>query len=100
MLVTYSGHITPEEHQQTICDFVEYLNTVSGPVHLISDWRSAQNYPIQFDIIPSVMSMLRHKNMGWIAIVGMNSVLSFWADLFVKLGNLQYTACPSIEQAA
>ncbi len=98
MLVTYSGHITPEEHQKAIFDFLDYLATVSGPVHLIADWRSAHSYPISYDNIPSVMSMLRHKYMGWTVVVGMNSVLSFWADLFVKLGNLHYTACPSVEQ--
>ena len=99
MLVTYSGQITPEEHLKAICDFLDHLQTVSCTVHLIADWRSAHNYPISYDLIPSVMSMLRHKYMGWVVVVGMNSVLSFWADLFVKLGNLHYTACPSVEQA-
>src|SRR5260221_4476138 len=86
------------QHESTL-KFIAYLDGASYPLHVIAYWRDADNYPIDFDIVPDMLTMLRHKNMGWIVVVGMNNVLSFWAEFFTKMAGLRYTQCHSIDEA-
>jgi hypothetical protein len=99
VLVTYTDLITAKGQHEANLKFIAYLEAASHPLHVIADWRNADNYPIDFDIVPDMLTMLRHKNMGWIVVVGMNNVLSFWAEFFTKMAGLHYTQCRSIEEA-
>ena len=100
VLYIYTDLITAKQQHEANLQFIGYLEAASFPLHVIADWRNADNYPIDFEIVPDMLTMLRHKNMGWIVVVGMNNVLSFWAEFFTKMAGLRYTACNSIEDAA
>ena len=100
VLVTYSASITAHDQHMANLQFIAYLDAASHPLHVIADWRNANNYPIDFDIVPDMLRMLRHKNMGWIVVIGMNNVLSFWAEMFTKIAGLRYTSRDSVEEAA
>src|SRR5579885_165983 len=100
VLVTYTDAITAKQQHEANLQFIAYLDAAAFPLHVIADWHNADNYPIDFDIVPDMLKMLRHRNMGWIVIVGMNNVLSFWAEFFTKMAGLRYTHCDSIEEAA
>ena len=99
VLVTYRDIITAKGQHEANLKFIVYLDAASYPLHVIADWRDADNYPIDFDIVPDMLTMLRHKNMGWIVVVGMNNVLSFWAEFFTKMAGLRYTQCHTIDEA-
>jgi hypothetical protein len=100
VLVTYTDLITAKQQHEANLKFIDYLEVASLPLHVIADWRGADNYPIDFDIVPDMLTMLRHKNMGWIVVIGMNNILSCWAEFFTKMAGLRYTHCETVEEAA
>jgi hypothetical protein len=100
VLVTYADSITASDQHQANLKFIGYLDTAAYPLHVIADWREANNYPIDFDIVPDMQAMLRHRNMGWIVVVGMNNILGFWAELFTRVAGLRYTKCDDVAAAA
>ena len=69
VLVIYTDLITAKQQHEANLKFIEYLEVASFPLHVIADWRGADNYPIDFDIVPDMLTMLRHKNMGWIVVI-------------------------------
>lgn len=100
VLVTYTDLITAKQQHEANLKFIAHLNAASSTLHVISDWRNADNYPIDYDIVPDMLAMLRHKNMGWIVVIGMNNVLSFWAEFFTKMAGLRYSTCNTLDEAA
>ena len=100
VLVTYTASITAYDQHLANLQFIAYLDAASQPLHVIADWRNANNYPIDFDIVPDMLRMLRHKNMGWIVVIGMNNVLRFWAEMFTRMAGLRYTTRDSVAEAA
>lgn len=100
VLVTYTASITAHDQHLATLQFIAYLDAASQPLNVIADWRNANNYPIDFDIVPDVLKMLRHKNMGWIVVIGMNNVLRFWAEMFTRIAGLRYATCNAVEEAA
>ena len=99
VLVTYTDLITAKGQHEANLKFIDYLDSAAYSLHVIADWRNADNYPIDFDIVPDMLTMLRHKNMGWIVVIGMNNVLAFWAEFFTKMAGLRYTQCNTVEEA-
>ncbi len=66
---------------------------------MIADWRRADNTPIRYSMRPRVLDLLNHRNMGFCVLVGVNSVLTFWAELYTRKANLHYLTAATLEQA-
>jgi hypothetical protein len=94
------GHVTSEDLDAWIETLSGYLEAATRPIHLISDWQAASNYPIQPSLIPRAAPVFRHDNMGWVAMVGVNPSLAFWAEVLTKLAGLRYRIFETVDAAA
>ena len=95
----YQDHIESGELCDNMSAVLQHLDCAEGPLHFIADWRRADIYPINFDMISLVSKVVRHANMGEIVVIGMNPALQFWANIFKSMIGLHYQTADSIEAA-
>ncbi len=100
LLVEYSRSLSVDEINTGRERVIRYLDEAKHPVDIIADWRMATTTPIRYSMRPRILDLLHHPNMGVVAIVGVNAVLAFWAELYNKRGGLRYIALNSVEEAA
>jgi hypothetical protein len=99
ILVTYSDYVTPEQHLNAIQAFKYYLDKAQRPLHAIADWRHAENYPIDISLTSHLLPIFRHPNLKWIAALGMNSILNYWLEFFVRVAGLRCLTCDTFDEA-
>jgi hypothetical protein len=99
LLIKHIGDLTVEELEKGIGQYLAYLDTARRPFHLIADWGQAHGYPLQFRMVSKSMRILRHPNLGYIALVGMNPSVAFWLDFFARLIRFDYKLCATVEEA-
>src|SRR5712691_4986906 len=99
LLSEHIGVMTAQELHTELYRFSEYLNAATHRIHLIADWQQAENYPMQFNMIPSVLPILSHRNRGKIAVVRANAYATLWMRTFMKLVGTQYIVFNTIEEA-
>src|SRR5437870_470858 len=100
LLAEYIGHLTVDEINNAREEIIVHLNRVNHTVHVIADWRRADNVPIRYSMRPRVLDLLNHRNMGFCVLVGTNSVLTFGGELYGREGNLHYLTAVRPEEAA
>jgi hypothetical protein len=100
LLVEYSRSLSVEEVNSAREKIIGRLDTAKQTAHVIADWRKATNTPLRYSMRPRVLDLIHHRNMGTVAIVGINAVLAFWAELYTKRGGLRYVTAHSVEEAA
>jgi hypothetical protein len=100
LLVEYSRSLSVDEVNSAREKVITQLDSAKGKTHIIADWRKATNTPLRYSMRPRVLDLLHHRNMGTVAIVGINAVLAFWAELYTKRGGLRYVTANSVEEAA
>jgi hypothetical protein len=98
-LCTYSGQVTADEITSDLQTILRHLDSATGPLHVIVDWRAATDYPYFADFIFPGLKILRHRNMGWIVLVGENRTVKLWVDLFEHIEDFRYKIVPSFEDA-
>jgi hypothetical protein len=100
LLVEYSRSLSVDEVNSAREKIIAQLDSARRKTHMIADWRKATNTPLRYSMRPRVLDLLRHRNLGTVAIVGINAVLAFWAELYSKRGGLRYVTANSVEEAA
>jgi hypothetical protein len=100
LLVEYSRSLSVEEVNSAREEIIGQFDSAQHKVNMIEDWRKATNTPLRYSMRPRVLDLLHHRNMGTVAIVGINAVLAFWAELYTKRGGLRYVTANSVEEAA
>jgi hypothetical protein len=78
---------------------LQRLDCAKRTVHLVVDWRRASSYPFNYDMISRISQLLRHPKLGYIFVMGMNPVLSFWAELYTRLTGVKWQKVENINQA-
>jgi hypothetical protein len=99
LLVEYSRSLSVDDVNSAREKIIGQLDSARHKVDLVSDWRKATNTPLRYSMRPRVLDLLHHPNMGTVAIVGINAVLAFWAELYTKRGGLRYVTANSVEEA-
>ncbi len=100
LMMDCTGHLEPEELETLTDSIIPYLDAASRPVHVISDWRNAENFPINYRSLPDAARSFRHKNMGMWAIIGLTPSLAFFAEVLTKIGGMRYRGFDTPEEAA
>ncbi len=96
----YSGHLTVEELSAALAESVTQLESTTHPVHFIVDFRQLESLPMtQLNQVPNMATFLRHPHLGWSAIIGTPTVVSFWLKVFIKLFGLRYATFNTPEEA-
>jgi hypothetical protein len=99
LLAEYYGMTSFAEQRHATDRLIEIMNVSPHTIHVIADFRRATSYPFCFDLMGKTNTMLRHKNTGWFAVLGINPVLDYWTTIFSKTGGLRYSACDSLDDA-
>jgi len=99
LLIEHIGQLTVDEMDAALTRYIGYLDSAQRPFHLIADWRRSLGYPLQFSMVSKSMSILRHWNMGHIALVGVNPSVSFWLDFFSRLTRVNYRVFKTLDEA-
>ncbi len=99
LLVEYSRSLSVDEVNSAREKIIGQLDSARHKVNLVADWRKATNTPLRYSMRPRVLDLLHHPNLGTVAIVGINAVLAFWAELYSKRGGLHYVTANSVEEA-
>src|SRR5438477_3222023 len=97
LLIKHIGDVTVAELEQGIGQYIAHLDAAPHPIHLIADWGQAHGYPLQFRMVSKSMRILRHENLGYIALVGMNASVTFWLEFFARLIRFNYKVFDSVE---
>jgi hypothetical protein len=100
LLMECTGRLESQELEAVTDPVIDYLDSVNRTVHIISDWRTAESYPIRYSALDDIARMFRHKNMGYWAILGLNPTLAFWAEVLNRITGLRYRAFNAPEEAA
>ena len=100
LLMECTGRLESQELEAITDPVIAYLDDASRAVHIISDWRTAENYPIRYSALEDTARMFRHKNMGWWAVIGLNPTLAFWAEVLSRITGMRYRAFSTPEEAA
>jgi len=95
----YQDHLESSDLCEHLNVVLQHLERADGPLNFIADWRHADNYPINFDMISLISKLVRHPNMAQIVVVGMNPALLFWGNIFTNMVGLQYQTATSVELA-
>jgi hypothetical protein len=96
----YSGHLTVDELSAALSESATLLDGAAQPVHFIVDFRQLEGLPMtQLTQVPNMGTFLRHPNLGWSAIIGTPTVVSFWLKVFIKLFGLRYATFNTPEEA-
>jgi hypothetical protein len=98
--IEHVAPLTVKELEAGLNRYLAYLYAAPQPLHLIADWRQAHGYPLQFSMVSKAMAILRHRNMGYITLVGMNPSVAFWVEFFARLTRWNYRVFESVEDAA
>jgi hypothetical protein len=99
LLAEYVGHLTVDEINTAREEIITRLNRNNRKAHLIADWSRADKMPIRYSMRPRVLDLLNHRNMGFCVLVGANSVITFWAELYTRTGNIHYLTAATLEEA-
>jgi hypothetical protein len=100
LLMECTGRLESQEFEGITDPILSHLEEASRSVHIISDWRSAENHPIRYDALGDTVKMFQHENMGWWAFIGLNPTLAFWAEVLTRVAGLRYRAFNTPEEAA
>ena len=100
LLMECTGRLDESEVEAIMEPILDHLDQAERPVHLISDWRTAENFPVRYSAIPTTARLFKHANMGMWAIIGLNSNLAFWAEILSKVGGMRYRGFTTPEDAA
>jgi hypothetical protein len=101
LLTTYGEHVTPEDLTTTIEGIISALDTATGYVHVIVDWRQTKDYPYFVDLLFPARKLLRHPRLGWIVIVGQSNTVNLWLDLFTGIkSDFRYKVFNTLDEAA
>jgi hypothetical protein len=96
---TYSGKVTPEDLTGPLEKIRKHFDDAASPLNVIVDWRQATDYPFFADFMFQGLKLIRHKNMGWIVLVGEDRTLKLWVDLFANISNFRYKIVSTFEEA-
>lgn len=95
----YSGKVNRDEFIEALDNILSIIESAEHPIHFMVDVRETQSFSVgQIQGIPQIMHMVRHKNFGWIAMVGVHSSFAFWLKVFIKLANLRYANFSTVEE--
>src|SRR5438132_1046213 len=90
VLFDIRDHVTASEVCDAIAQTIALCDAAPQPIHLISDWRKAACYPIDYDMMSVILKMIQHPNMDWIVVLGMSPTLNFWAKLVSQITRPRY----------
>ena len=98
-LAAFSGHITAAEHNTAMMQVINQLNQTAHPISLIVDWPEGTRQSYEIDILARIVTVVKHKNMDWIAAVGPNSTFGIWIAVLSKITEVKYKVFSSVEEA-
>ncbi len=100
LYVEHIGRLTSDELDEAIGAVIRYLDAATRPIHFILDWRQTHGYPLQFSMVSTVMIVLRHTNLGSMALIGVNPSVTFWLEFFKRLIKVDYRLFDNVDDAA
>jgi hypothetical protein len=98
-------------HQRLIGDFdmtdatqaakatEEYLKQGIGPVHLVIDVSGMKSFPTNMTKIHSISTYLKDPNLGWVVLIGGNSLTNFVTQVISQVIKFRIAQRPNLEQA-
>lgn len=95
----YLDHIESSDLCDNMNVALQCLESADAPLNFIADWRHADNYPINFDMISLISKLIQHPNMREIVVIGINPALQFWGNIFASMIGLHYQTAASFEEA-
>jgi hypothetical protein len=100
LIVEYVARVTIDERQAGSARMLAYFQAADHPIHVIGDWRRAGQWPAAAGVTSQSMNALSHKNMGWLAVVGMSPTLENWVEVLSQLYSVRYLVAGNVEEAA
>ena len=95
------GDVSLQEMRALFYDVAAILDGLDHTVHFIFDARRLGRIPsAAVNQLEASHRLIRHRNCGWLGMVGVTTVSSFWLRLFSKLLGLRYSRFDTIEEAA
>ena len=99
LLIDIREDVTASEVCDAIAQTIALCDAAWQPIHVISDWRKATCYPIDYDMLTIILKMVQHRNMDWIVVLGMSPTLTFWAKLITQIARPRYHVADTMEEA-
>ena len=99
LLLKLKGELTSEESLEISDINVQHFDAGVAPVHLIIDISELQKFPTNIRQTSALARYLRHKKLGWVVVVGTNTLINFMSSLLSQLTGFDYTKRDSIDDA-
>ena len=99
LLIDLRDDVTASEVCDAIAETIVRCDTAPQPIHMISDWRKATRYPIDYDMMAMILKMVQHPNLDWIVVLGMSPTLNFWATLVSQIARPRYHVTDTLDEA-
>jgi len=99
LLIDIRDDVTANEVCAAIAETIARCDAAPQPIRMISDWRKATCYPIDYDMMSLILKMVQHPNMDWIVVLGMSPTLNFWAKLVSQIARPRYRVADTMEDA-
>jgi hypothetical protein len=100
LLQDFSEQVTTDELQHVLHESIDHLNQTSNRVHLIMDWKNATDIPNIMAVLNDATALIQHERMGFVGVVGVNQLLSYWMQVLGKTAGLKASRFDTAEDAA
>jgi hypothetical protein len=101
MLIEFTDRVMAGDIAAGSIQGAEKLDAALTPLHCILDFRNMSHLqPVQLTQMAELGAFFQHPNLGWLAFLGVNTILDFWLKIFVKNYALHYTTFTTPEDAA
>lgn len=101
LLMRTDGDVALQDMKALFHQAADILDTLDHTVHFILDARELGKIPsTAINQLEASARLVRHRNTGWLGMVGMTAVSSFWLRLFSKILGLRYARFETVEEAA
>jgi hypothetical protein len=101
ILLRAEGDMSLQEMRNLFNDAAGLLDGLDHTVNFIFDGRTLGKLPwTSVNQLEASYQLIRHRNFGWLGMVGVTAAISFWLRMFSKLMGLRYTKFETIEEAA
>lgn len=99
LLLKLEGELTSQESEEISNINVQRFDAGIEPVHLIIDISALTKFPTDIRQTSSLARYLRHKKLGWVVVVGTNTMINFLSSLLSQLTGFDYAKRDTIKDA-
>ncbi len=100
LIVEYVANVGIRERQAADEQLLAYFEAATRPIHIIGDWQRAGEWPAAAGVTSQSLDAFGHRNMGWLAVVGMSQTLENWIEVLAQLSGFRYLVASNVEEAA